>query len=299
MKKGIILGNGINNRIGINSFTLEQIRMRFVENIKRYMPLFEASFGEYFDEAEIVNKIEESSNWGIETLAGIVYEYVSLRLSDRWCLNADIRLQDLLTCIAITTIFLNLDGKINVNYQEDKLPDFREYDYIFTLNYYEFWDKKNVTKPLHGHVNLSKIYDDTNMLVSIPRMKDKRYRTAVDELSKYNKVQTINLDEIVFAPSTVEKNHLICIEGIYPSDKIFPAEDLYPLEPKTLYEELEEIDEIDIFGMSPHGDESIINIINTRKKVRVFVLNKETSKETKEWKEKLIGNPEILDSDMI
>lgn len=165
----------------------------------------------------MVNEITISSNWGIETLAGRVYEYVSKQLSDSWSVNDDMRLQDLLTCIAITTIFLDFGGKRKVVYQADMLPDFDKYDCIFTLNYYEFWDKKGITKPLHGHVDLSKIYDDTDMLVSIPRMNYKKYRLAVDELMKCNKVQSVDLREIIFAPSTVDKNHLICVEGLYPS----------------------------------------------------------------------------------
>lgn len=299
MKKGIILGNGINNRIGIDSFFLEQIRRRFVENIRRYMPLFEASFDKCFDEAEMVDELISSTNWGIETLSGIVYEYISKQFGDKWSVNDDIRLQDLLTCIAITTIFLDRYGKRRVSYKEDKLPDFTRYDSVFTLNYYEFWDKENITKPLHGHVDLNKISEDTDMIVSIPRMRYKKYKTTVDELAKENKVQMIDLGEVIFAPSTVDKNHLICVEGLYPSNKLFPAEDLFLQNPKTLYKELEEIDEIDIFGVSPYGDDSIIDIINTRKKVRVFVYNKASSKETKDWEDKLTGNYEIFDSSMI
>jgi len=299
MKKGIILGNGINNRIGIKEFSLEQIRTRFIENIKRYMPLFDASFGKIFDEEEMIEQITISTNWGIEPLAGIVYEYVSKQFSDRWSVNDDIRLQDLLTCIAITTIFLDSDGKRKVEYEKDKLPDFTEYDFIFTLNYFEFWDENNVVKSLHGHVDLSKINNDTDMLVSIPRMRHEKYKDAVEELMKNNKIQIVDLGEIVFAPSTVEKNHLICVEGLYPSNRLFPAEDLYLLDRKTLYEDLRKVDEIDVLGMSPYGDESIITMINTKKKIRVFVYNKLLNEETEKWEEKLTGNFEILDSSII
>lgn len=299
MKTGIILGNGINNRIGITSFSLESIRDRFIENIHRYMSLFEASFDMDVDENEIVGKLKASENFGIETLAGIVYKYVSEILSNRWTENDDIRIQDLLTCIAITTIFLDKTGKRKVTYYEELLPDFAVYDSIYTLNYFEFWDKKQVTKPLHGHVDLSKIYEDTNMLVSIPRMGYEKYKRAVEDLSKCNRVQMVDLGEVVFAPSTVDKDHLICVQGLYPSDRLYPAEDLYPLEEKMLYEELNEVDEIDVFGMSPYGDEGIINILNSKRKVRIFVYDKDASEETGKWIEKLKGDYEILDSGMI
>lgn len=299
MKKGIILGNGINNRIGINSFSTEEIRKRFIENIRRYMPLFEASFDNCFNDTEIVGEIRASSNWGIEILAGIVYEYVSKQIGDRWSENDDIRLQDLLTCIAITTIFLDYKGKRKVEYEEDKLPDFGNYDSIFTLNYFEFWDKKNVAKPLHGHIDLNRINDDTNMLVSISRMNYEKYSSTVDELKKCNRVQIVNLDDIIFAPSSVDKNHLICVAGVFPSSRLYSAKDLFLFDPKNLYEELNDIDEIHIFGMSPEGDESLINKINTRKKIRVFVHNLKTNKETEKWENKLTGNYDFMDSSMI
>jgi hypothetical protein len=58
----------------------------------------------------------------------------------------------------------------------------------------------------------------------------------------------------------VDKHHLIRVERLYPSDRLYPAEDLYLLEAKMLNEELNQIDEIDVFGMSLYGDEGIINI---------------------------------------
>jgi hypothetical protein len=137
------------------------------------------------------------------------------------------------------------------------------------------------------------------MLVSIPRMGYEKYKRAVEDLSKCNRVQMVDLGEVVFAPSTVDKDHLICVQGLYPSDRLYPAEDLYPLEEKMLYEELNEVDEIDVFGMSPYGDEGIINILNSKRKVRIFVYDKDASEETGKWIEKLKGDYEILDSGMI
>ena len=42
--------------------------------------------------------------------------------------------------------------------------------------------------------------------------------------------------------------------------------------------------------MSPFGDESIIEKINEKKLVRVFVYNKDENEETKAWKSKLKCN---------
>ena len=59
------------------------------------------------------------------------------------------------------------------------------------------------------------------------------------------------------------------------------------------------VDELDIFGMSPYGDDSLIHIINTKLKVRVFIYNKDSNHETREWMRKLTCPYELLDSGLI
>lgn len=296
VKRGLLLGNGINNRIGIKSFSIDNIRDNFIENIKRYKPLFEASLDIIINEDEIIDALLNSKNKGIETLAGIVYKYAYEKIGSEWCVNDDIRLQDLLTCIAITTIFLDKNGKRKVKYDIKKLPDISTYDAVFTLNYCEFWDCKHITTPLHGRVDLNEIGDDVNMLVSSPRMDYDKYREAVEKIANDNRIQIVNLGDLIFAPSEVIKEHLICVEGLYPSDRLFPEDDLYLVEKRVLYEEITKVDELDILGMSPYGDNSLISIINTKLKVRVFIYDNE---EEREWMSKLTCPYELLDSRLI
>lgn len=299
MRRGILLGNGINSRIGIKGFSQEEIKNRFVDNIKKYKAIFEAIFEIPFCENEIVDMLVNSDNSGIETLAGIVYKYVYEQFANDWCVNEDIWLQDLLTCIAITTIFLDENGKRQVRFREKNLPNFSVYDFIFTLNYYEFWDVKHIVKSLHGSIDLDMINDGTNMLVSRPRMEYEKYKEVVDKISNVYNVQIIDLEDIIFAPSEILKEHLICVDGLYPSENLFPSEDLFLIDKKILYEELKDIDELDVLGMSPYGDDSLIKIIDTREKVRVFVYNKDTNNESKKWEEILTGNYELIDSELI
>lgn len=51
--------------------------------------------------------------------------------------------------------------------------------------------------------------------------------------------------------------------------------------------------------MSPYGDDSLIHIINTKLKVRVFIYNKDSNHETREWMRKLTCPYELLDSGLI
>lgn len=65
---------------------------------------------------------------------------------------------------------------------------------------------------------------------------------------------------------------------------------------KELYTELDKVNELDIFGMSPYGDQSIIDKINSKNKVRVFIYKKDGNEETKIWEKKLTCTHELIDS---
>ena len=108
------------------------------------------------------------------------------------------------------------------------MPYIENYDYIFTLNYIEFWDKEQRCIHLHGKVDLSKL-DNVNdaILVSSERMNLAEYARAVDYIRRTNNVIEFYPNDLVFSPSDVKKDKLICVIGVYPSDKLYPAEDLF------------------------------------------------------------------------
>ena len=107
----------------------------------------------------------------------------------------------------------------------------------------------------------------------------------------------LGLEDIVFAPSEVEKDKLVCVTGISPSNRLYPADDLFLYRAKELYADLDLVDELDVFGMSPFGDESIIEKINEKNLIRIFVYNKNENDETKVWESKLKCKYELLESD--
>ena len=53
---------------------------------------------------------------------------------------------------------------------------------------------------------------------------------------------------------------------------------------------------LDVFGMPPFGDESIIDKLNSKKLIRIFVYNKNKNDETKVWESKLKCKYELLES---
>lgn len=299
MARGLLLGNGINAHLGIKDLSVGSIAERFKRNILIYSKLIYGIFGVNIAEDFFKSVDMQTSNLGIETLAGILYKYVKKKKSNSWTDNDEYRIQDLITCICITSIFYNENGKIGQTYDKRKMPSLDEYDYIFTLNYVEFWDEIGRCIHLHGKIDLPNIGDKRNViLVSKGEMNLKEYVEAVRDIEKTNNIIQFYPDDIVFAPSEVEKNKLVCVTGILLSENLYPAEDLFLMHPKNLYTDLDLVDELDIFGMSPYGDKSIIDKLNGKSFVRVFIYNKNESEneETNVWENKLMCKHELVDS---
>lgn len=81
--------------------------------------------------------------------------------------------------------------------------------------------------------------------------------------------------------------------GRYPSENLYPAEDLFLHEPIKLYKELNPIKSIEIFGMSPYGDNSLIEKLNHMEHIIVYVHDKDNNPETIEWNN-LLKCPHII-----
>ena len=297
MAKGLLIGNGMNARLGIKDLCVKCIYQRFIENVSVYSIIIQKLFDVQIEDNFIKKLQEQNDGLGIETLAGMLYRYVKSSKKQGWTDNDEYRLQDVIACIGIASIFYTKEGKIGSDYSEDMLPSMSQYDYIFTLNYTEFWDTDYKCIYLHGKIDLSKLPNKKGaILVSTDRMNYEDYAEAIDYIKKKNNVIEIKPNNIVFAPEKINKNDLICVAGIFPSNNLYPISDLFLYRPKKLYVELGQVDELDVFGMSPYGDASIMDKINNRNKVRVFVHEKDKNVETKDWESKLTCNHEILDA---
>jgi hypothetical protein len=297
MAKGLLLGNGINARLDIGDLSVIGIGERFKKNVLVYSVIIKKILGVQIKEDFWKALENQGCELGIEILAGILYSYIKNGKKSAWTDNDEYRVQDIIVCICITSIFYVENGKISQVYDKSKLPIMNGYDYIFTLNYVEFWDEEDKCIHLHGRIDLTKLCNKKyTILVSNRMMNLKDYVEAVDCIQKTNSVIEFYPNDIIFAPNEVEKNKLVCVTGLHPSNKLYPADDLFFYRPKELYTELDLVDELDVFGMSPYGDESIIDKINSKNRIRVFVYNKNENKETKEWENRLSCKYELLDS---
>jgi hypothetical protein len=297
MSRGLLLGNGINACLGINDLSMESIQERFWDYISVYSIILDKLFGVKINKDFERSINNESCRLGIETLAGRLYEYIKENKNTVWTDNDEYRIQDIITCICISDIFFTNEGKINQSYNTDRVPTMAGYDYIYTLNYIEFWDKDNKCIYLHGKVDLNKLNNEKNaILISKDRMSLNEYAETIRYIRKTQNVIEFEPINVVFAPETIEKERLICVKGLYPFNNLYPANDLFLYRSKELYRELDKVDELDVFGMSPYGDDSIIEKINSKNIVRIYVYNKENNNETYEWKNKLNCNYELRDS---
>lgn len=297
MAKGLLLGNGINACLELKDLSVACIEERFRNNVGIYSPIFENLFGTKIKENfwDCINN--KSRLLGIETLAGVLYKYIKNNKKDVWTDNDEYRIQDVIACICILSIFYTKDGKINQSFNETRMPLMDGYDYIFTLNYIEFWDTDHKSIHLHGKVDLSKLRNEKNaILISRNRMHLMEYSQSIEHIKRTHNVIEFEPNNIIFAPEEIEKNNLISVTGIFPSNKLYPADDLFLYRGKELYTELDKVNELDIFGMSPYGDQSIIDKINSKNKVRVFIYKKDINEQTKVWEEKLTCAHELIDS---
>lgn len=279
--RNLLIGNGLNlTNYEENNFLIsENIYLRFIKNLNDYWNIM--------NELVALNNIDLeklllilNKNDGIEKLAGKVFQYfyneITLRRNFSW--NDGYRLIEILGEISIKSIFFKNDNflipKI-ANEYKNKIE--KTYNNVFTLNYIEDWDECGIVKYLHG--NLIQYVTDYCDIGSNILSHNKKYSNF-----KANEYKKIDFKDIVFMPTNdyINKYNYI-VKGLYPRDDLFPADDLFTYGGRDIYKDLNELENIDIFGMSPDGDEAIIKKISKIKDKRIYVykLNKD---EINKWK---------------
>lgn len=155
---------------------------------------------------------------------------------------------------------------------QEYINKIEKYDKVLTLNYIEEWDKKNKVIYLHGNL---KEYCDIGSKILSANNDYKKFKTK-----DYVKIYFRN---IIFIPTNefVNKEDYVS-KGLLPSDRLFPAEDLFLFKTRDIYQTLDSIESIDIFGVSPYGDISLINRLKKIKIINIYVFNL-NEKEIQEW----------------
>lgn len=286
MQKNLLLGNGINLFLSIQSLSVKEIAKRFRKALCNSSCFYECLFNVSFSEKVCENLIPDDK--GIEQLVGIVYQYVVDNTKCRYTENFDKRLVDELTGTAVNSIFFDRFGNVNTAYSDHDLSVLDMYENIYTLNYVEFWDKKNRCHFLHKKYNLPIIRSAGNPIVFYNRYRNSgivSYRKLVESMKKTHHMIEFGEDLLIFAPDTLEKKKVINLAK-YPSEDNEPSEDIFPAEEESLYEELNDISSIDLFGVSPYGEESLKEKLANIGHGIIYVHEKD-EEQIKEWKKVL------------
>ena len=294
----LLIGNGLNIANNNSFIDNNNVYERFMNNFKAKFILFKDSL--YLNDIEfreIEELIDVYRNLGIEQVTGYIFEYLAKAIIEKngelsW--NACYRLIELLAALSLKSLFI-VDGNVmypKVSYKYKEKLD--SYDYILTLNYVEEWDTYNKCLYLHGNIcKYLNSYQGQMIITSILK--------HTTEIKKYlNKDYIdIDIDDVIFVPSNklVDK-HAYVGEGLFCNKcglNVYPADDLFPSDGKgDIYASLNSVEKIEIFGVSPFGEKSLIEKLTTIKEVIIYVY-RDDEKEIKEWK-KYIPNAIIKNS---
>lgn len=295
MERNLLVGNGINTHLNVSDMTMSDIVFRFRKDLIISSPFYELLFNVSFTGNVCDHLFANNKRLGIESLAEIIYSYIIKNTPQKMTLNLRMRLIDAIICTAMTAIFYNENRKIGQKYDALKLPNMDLFQKIFTLNYKEFWDSDCKCIYLHGQYNneLVEENDKPVILYSEERYRGfKNYDDVVMQLGHIYNLSPLYTRDIVFSPEFSKKSEMIKM-GQYPSENLFPADDLFLHNSAKLYEELEGINQIEIFGMSPYGDDCLLEIINDMNFVTVYVYDKNNNFEAEDW-ENILRCPHII-----
>lgn len=297
MERNLLLGNGINAHLGINGLNMIDIANRFADSLIKSSDFFDLMFGVRFTYEVCKELYSKTEKRGIESLSAVVYDYVTSRIK-RICINDRMRILDSIICCAITSIFYDGNRKLGNDYKIHNLPDFSKFSHIYTLNYAEFWDRTERSVYLHGKYDIASVRVNGKEVLhySLERNRGyKGYNELVKKLEERFNMCELYTRDIIFSPEFYKKAEMAAM-GSYPSEHLYPANDLFLHELKPLYVELEGIKDIEVFGMSPYGDEDIIKKLNGMDKVIVYVYNYKQNEEVQVWDRVLTCYHEIKDS---
>ena len=299
MGNNLLLGNGVNIDFGISELSNQNIFSRFQDILIKSSPLYECVFGKGFD-SQTCQKIFADANTpakiGIESLARNVYDY--LKNENDWSDNDERELIDFITVSSVNAIFLNgarlIDTSVvTQNGNITKIPVLQSYSKIFSLNYAEFWDISEKCAFLHGKFTLPQILPTNQNIILYNPYSDTTgfYNSTINELTKKYSMLSYS-PNVVFTPLLDKQDSLYV--GHCPGPNFFPGPNTFPAKIDELYTELDDIHSLDIFGMSPFGDDKLIKKISEIPNLTIYVHNLESTQVDK-WND-LLGRNCCIDS---
>ena len=120
-----------------------------------------------------------------------------------------LELLTLLKRIFINAIFVKNNQLINIEIPDVIVGKIKSYKRIFSTNYYEYWDNKNITTHLHGKISFTPFDKSEYSVDEEGIIYDIEYASAIDDLfiEKYH-FPIENLEDMIMLPSgyKIDKN---------------------------------------------------------------------------------------------
>lgn len=297
--RGLLIGNGLNLQICVEGLSNSRISERYFRNLQVYRPVIE-----YLLKIELPEDYEylqqEKSNEGIESLLRIFNDFIESRRTEK-SIAFENNLSDILQCICSTSIFCTDEGRIPSSYKRGKVPPVEKYNKVYSLNYYEFWDVKNIVTYLHGRVNYSALPTYGKVVILNPLWLNMDGFDDIVYSLEQKGYSVINMPlDIDVAPYGVDKGDLPNNRPLFPSNSLYPGATVFPNNGRDRYACLRDIEEVDVFGVSPDGEETLLNYLAKMKKVRAFIHKSNCEHEVIKWKESIQSSAlELYDSEQI
>jgi hypothetical protein len=299
----ILIGNGINLGKDNPDFSYDNVRRRFLRCVDMTSSVFNP-FVSSLSVEQLSKAIADVDN--IEKIATELYNHIKGKYDDEHespllkYNNAWHFIQTLIKLIAVTALFTKGRNIIAPNIDDALVAKIKRCENIYTLNYIEKWDTENRCTYLHSKISFPAdgAFDKDNSLFYDVNRYDIGdefycYKSIIDELRKtHNLIPLECTDSFRFSPDMFDKT-----EGLYPSEGLCPSKGLYPKGTYN-YNELVCSKEICLYGVSPVGDDKLINKlkeIQERGRVIVYVYEyKKDNSQANVWR-KHIKNIEIRD----
>lgn len=298
----LLLGNGVNLINDNKKFSSNSIAKRVNKLLPMAFLFFPATKNVFYLE-KVKEFIDfENYNENIEQLFFDIYKGVILdkkfnyfnQMNDKKLLD----FVDIIKKVLINAIFMDGIKFIKITVPNIIVNKIKTFNNIFTMNYYEYWDKENKAIYLHKKITYEEYRRSDFSIDEYKFKRDVDYVDAIEtKLSYHMHFPIKNTNDLIMAPSTpsLNKQVMLNLSDSFESINGFYFKNNNPKN-KKLYKELENLKEITIFGLSPFGDDLLIKVIRNIPKVKIYVYNIVINfKEAKKWKEE-IPHANLIDS---
>ncbi|MFH5881216.1 hypothetical protein [Liberiplasma polymorphum] len=285
----LLLGNGV-NLTNSNYLSSKEI-------VKRIEKTLQSAIYFLGTQNNIVFLTEIKNNFDFTRFSGnveeLLFECFKLVITKResyFKKMTEKRFLELLTLLKrvfINAMFVENNELIKVDIPKEIVYKIKNHKKILSTNYYEYWDDENITIHLHGKIDFIP-FDKNDYTIEEDRMMfDIEYASAIDDMfiEKYH-FPIESLDELIMLPVgyQIDKNEVRDIENKYTQFGFMLLERTEKVEAKDIYADLDSLNEITLYGISPVGDELLMNKLAKIPVVIIYVYDIVNNKEANIWK---------------